>query len=83
MRLPLSTSLRSRPGRDGGWTVTRARLDHLIVQKAVEAGAELQEGRHVREVEMDPDLVLMTITVPIQLLGGWLGPLKAGSEEVG
>ncbi len=41
-------------GETGGWTVTRANLDHLLVQKAVEAGAELQDGRHVREVEMGP-----------------------------
>lgn len=40
-------------GEMGGWTVMRARLDHLIVQKAVEAGAELQEGRHVREDERE------------------------------
>lgn len=45
-------------GEMGGWTVKRANLDHLIVQKAVEAGAELQEGRHVREVEMSPDVVI-------------------------
>ncbi|MCJ7666832.1 MAG: hypothetical protein MUP04_00860 [Anaerolineae bacterium] len=53
MRLPLTTSIRGRSGRDGGWTVTRANLDHLIVQKAVEAGAELQEARHVRKDERE------------------------------
>jgi len=71
-------------GEMGGWTVARANLDHLIVQKAVEAGAELQEGRDVREVEMAPDMVLMTITAPIQLLGGWARPpAQARTEEVG
>jgi len=28
----------------GGWTAMRANPDHLIIRKAVEAGAELQEG---------------------------------------
>lgn len=46
-------------GEMGGWTVTRAHLDHLIVQRAAEAGAELQEGRYVREVEMGPEMVLV------------------------
>lgn len=45
-------------GEMGGWTVTRANLDHLIVQKAVEAGAELQGRQDVREVEMGPDMVI-------------------------
>lgn len=59
----------------GGWTVTRANLAHLIVQKAVEAGAELQDRRRVREVEMGPEMVIARTE-----RGEWKGRVIVGAD---
>jgi len=51
MRLLLITPFEADLGEIGDWTVMRANFDHLIVQKAVEAGAGIQEGQQAREDE--------------------------------
>ncbi len=41
-----------------GWFAMRERLDYFLVQKAVDAGAELRDGMAVREIEPRPGHVV-------------------------
>jgi geranylgeranyl reductase family protein len=41
-----------------GWFVVRERFDHLLAQRAVEAGARLQESTPVSEVEETPEAIV-------------------------
>ncbi|MBU1748574.1 MAG: geranylgeranyl reductase family protein [Chloroflexi bacterium] len=48
-------TLTVRPVRELGWLVMRDRLDALVAHTAADAGAELVEGRAVRDVEARAD----------------------------
>lgn len=54
IRVELSTADRSLPGfSDHTYCIPRRVLDHVLIQAAVDEGAELREGVRVREVRFD------------------------------